>query len=618
VCGIAGLLSRDDSPLGERDIHSLNVASKAMRHRGPDDDGLHISDSRLAAFAHRRLSIIDPTPEAHQPMLGARGTMLVFNGEIYNYKELITEYKLQVPPSDTAVLLSLLETRGISILSQLRGFFSFAYWDDNKRELILARDAIGKKPLYHGIFNNRFFFASEIRALVASGLSPLHLSPEALARYLRFYCVPHPDSMLKGVQMLPPGSILRVPDNGDPIVERWHRLPEHHSVPIEYEEARRETRRILERSVHDRLVSDVPVGAFLSGGLDSNAIVALAMKSSTKPIETFSIGFTSATNIEDETPWAKLGTNLYGTSHHECKISDTEIANLLPDFFQAMDSPSGDGLNSFLVSLATRRASPELKVVLSGVGGDESFLGYNKFRWLARKKFILKTIWSLPDGLRASFSELLMDLPRTLLGSALRASIMPENSRCLFSKKEIRSLSGTTFPDDDTETIVHDELYALLRSDIEHYLPDMLLRDLDAMTMSQSLEARAPFLDMELLEFTWQLPLSIKARGATKQLLSDSVSDILPKALLQKPKTGFELPMREWLMNGTLRRYLDELTSDSLRIVKDGWIEKPATMKVYRDFLSGKTHYLKPWCIIVLEQWYRSIEEIATTAHSIH
>jgi asparagine synthase (glutamine-hydrolysing) len=255
-------------------------------------------------------------------------------------------------------------------------------------------------------------------------------------------------------------------------------------------------------------------------------------------------------------------------------------------------------------------------VVLSGVGGDEAFLGYHKYRWLAKRAFILRALWSLPGGLRASISETLMRMPHTRLGSAIRASIMPEHSRNLFSQKEIQSLTGTFAPTVEEDSIESDPLYALLRSDVEHYLPDMLLRDLDAMTMSQSLEARAPLLDRELLEFTWQLPLSIKSRGTTKQLLLDAVSDILPNELKQKPKTGFELPMREWLVRGTLRPCLDMLATDSLRVVEAGLLNRTAVTRVYHDFLQGKSHYLKPWSIMVLEHWYRSMEAITRLVNS--
>lgn len=607
MCGIAGLLSLDGSPLGDGDIRGLATANEAMRHRGPDDGGLIVTNSRQAAFAHRRLSIIDPTPEAAQPMLGTNGNVLVFNGEIYNYKELISEFHLNVPPSDTAVLFALLETHGISILPKLRGFFSFAWWNENKRELILARDSIGKKPLYYGVSRHRFIFASELRALIASGFVPAELSHEAVASYLRYYCIPHPYSILSGVKILPPGSTLRISSDGNIKTERWYRLPEYHPVKIDYDDACHETHRILERSVRDRLVSDVPVGAFLSGGLDSNAIVGLATRESSAPIETFSLGFQSNNSL-DETAWAKIGANTYHTLHHEWKISEREIADVLPEFFQAMDSPTGDGLNSFLISKAARRANPNLKVVLSGVGGDEAFLGYNKYRWLAKRAFLLQALWTLPKNFRSSISESLMNMPHSRVQSALRASIMPEHSRCLFNHREIQNLSGSS-TEDYNVTIESNPLLTLLRSDEEHYVADMLLRDLDGMTMSQSLEARAPLLDRELLEFAWQLPLSIKTHGTTKQLLSDAVSYIVPIEIRQKPKTGFELPVGEWLQN-MLRPYLDELLSDTLLIFERGLLRKEAVRKVHRDFIQGKSHYLKPWSIIVLEQWLRSMENI--------
>lgn len=583
-----------------------------MHHRGPDDAGFYHSGSQMAALAHRRLSIIDPTPEAHQPMIGPHGSALVFNGEIYNFKELISEYKLNVPPSDTAVLLTLLETIGIEILPKLRGFFSFAWWNDEKRDLILARDAIGKKPLYYAIVKGRIMFASEIRAIFRCDFVDLKLSSEALASYLRFYCVPHPQSILRGIDILPPGSILHLPFKDQPVVQKWYRLPEHHPINIGYEDAYKETRRILERSVRDRLVSDVPVGAFLSGGLDSNAIVGLAMRNVSTPIETFSIGFSVKSHVEDETHWARIGADKYGTLHHEWNVSDSEIADLLPDFFHAMDSPTGDGLNSFLVSVATRRASPHLKVVLSGVGGDEAFLGYKKFRWLAQNIRVFQVFWALPKRLRMSFSESLLAGSHSRLRSALRSAFMPEHSRNLFSNAEIMTITGSELAQNDPEKIDGDLLYTLLRSDIEHYLPDMLLRDLDSMSMSQSLEARAPLLDKELLEFTWQLPRSIKIKGNTKQLLSDAVSDVLPNALLQKQKTGFELPMSDWLMNGMLRPYLDELNSGKLRIVEHGVLRENAITKIYDTFIQGRSHYLKPWSIIALEYWYRSMETLSS------
>ncbi|HZK76383.1 MAG TPA: asparagine synthase (glutamine-hydrolyzing) [Candidatus Kapabacteria bacterium] len=608
MCGIAGIIATNGAPIGEEETYRLHLAGEAMRHRGPDDDGLLVTASGVAAFAHRRLSIIDPTPEAHQPMSSANGNVLVFNGEIYNYKELAATYKLRVPPSDTAVLLALLELRGISILPELRGFFTFAWWNDTKRELIIARDAIGKKPLYYGMFAGGFVFASELRALVASGLVPFALSPEGLAGYLRYYSVPHPLSMVRGVSVLSPGSILRL-RNGNERIEQWYRLPKHHASNIGYEDAVKETRRILERSVRDRLVSDVPVGAFLSGGLDSNAITGLAMREVSSPIETFSIGFSSR-DVESETKWARIGANAFGTIHHERNISDLDVAELLPEFFSSMDSPTGDGLNTFLVAKTAREFSPTLKVVLSGVGGDEAFLGYRKYRWLARRAGVLRFIWALPKSLRGGLCSALVGARHSRVRAAARAVLMPEQVRWLFDEKEIFSLAPSVSLDemDRVDSVDGESIFNSLRSDIEHYLPDMLLRDLDGMTMSQSMEARAPLLDKELMEFAWQLPLAMKTRGRTKQLLADAVKDIVPKSLLDKPKTGFELPMKEWLINGALRSHLDVLTSNNLKLVEDGMLSGESVHHVHSEFLQGRSHYLKPWTIIALEQWYQSMK----------
>ncbi|MFI5202530.1 MAG: asparagine synthetase B family protein, partial [Candidatus Kapaibacterium sp.] len=375
------------------------------------------------------------------------------------------------------------------------------------------------------------------------------------------------------------------------------------------------TRRILERSVRDRLVSDVPVGAFLSGGLDSNAITGLAVREVSSPIETFSIGFSSR-NVESETEWARIGANAFGTIHHERTITDSDVAKLLPEFFASMDSPTGDGLNSFLVAKTAREFSPNLKVVLSGVGGDEAFLGYKKYRWLARRAAMFRFIWALSKKFRGGLAVSLAGAQDSRGRSAVRAVLMPEQVRWLFSEEEILAL-GASVSLDKKEVVDGDAFFSVLRADIEYYLPDMLLRDLDGMTMSQSLEARAPLLDKELLEFTWQIPLAMKARGATKQLLADAVKDIVPEALLNKPKTGFELPMKEWLMRGALRPQLDILKTKKLSLIEDGLLSGKAVHHVHEEFVRGHSHYLKPWTVIALEEWYRGMKEVSRTTSTI-
>jgi asparagine synthase (glutamine-hydrolysing) len=611
MCGIAGIVSRDGTPLHDGDIARLEILSRAIAHRGTDDDGIFISPSREVVFAHRRLAIIDPTPEGHQPMVSEAGNVLVFNGEIYNYQELRSKYSLRVPQSDTAVLLALFDEFGTRILPELRGFFTFAYWNERQKELTIARDAFGKKPLYYYEQNGRFSFASEQKALIESGIASPTISREALARYLQSYCVPHPHSIVEGIRILPPGSILRLNAKGLTI-ERSDELPKHEPLNVSYSDAVKEVRRLLERSVRDRLVSDVPVGAFLSGGLDSNAVVGLMSRMVSSPIETFSIGFAS-TRVESETKWARIGAEYFGTSHHEKNITARDVANALPKFFAAMDSPTGDGLNSFLVSKAAREANTSLKVVVSGVGGDEAFLGYRKYRWLAQRAKYLQLLWALPVGVRAGIADRLHRMDGSRYANALSAALSPGTIRILYSKAEIQELTGATL----NGSIRDGSLTDVLRSDIEHYLPDMLLRDLDVMTMSFGFEARAPLLDKELTEFTWQLPFDIKTCGGSKQLLADAVADILPPALKDKPKTGFELPMREWLLNGELRPYLDELLSNELTIVSNGLLNKAAVQTVHDNFVRGRSHYLKPWSIIALEHWYRALPKAVSSLNQL-
>ncbi len=603
------MVRTDSVPIGDSAISCLKIASSFLHHRGPDDEGLAISPSGVAAFAHRRLSIIDPTTEAHQPMVSPNGNILVFNGEIYNYQELAAAYHLRVPPSDTAVLLALLELRGTSILPELRGFFTFAWWNEPNRKLIIARDPFGKKPLYYARFSDRLLFASELRSLLASRLVKPELSSEGLGQYLRYYCVPHPNPIIVGLHALLPGSILTL-QNGMLEIHRWYRLPQPQDSMLSYEEAVHEIRRILERSVQDRLVSDVPVASFLSGGLDSNVITALAARHVSEPMETFSIGFSSR-QVESETGLARIGAEMYRTRHHERHFTSENVSAVLPEFFQSMDSPTGDGLNTFLVAKTAREMNPSLKVVLSGIGGDEAFMGYKKLRWAAKQQMFLKVAALTPTIIRNAMAETLMESQHTRSKAAIRTILAPEKTRALFSRSEIEHLTGERFEDNTSNDLDKNPIHSLLRSDIEHYLPDILLRDLDAMTMAHSLEARAPLLDRELMEFTWQLPLSIKLRGTTKQLLADAARDIVPPALLDKPKTGFELPMTEWLKSGNLRRYLDSLVTNDSMLIADGIVSRAGLRRIHADFVAGRSHYLKPWSLIALEYWFRHVKELS-------
>lgn len=599
MCGIAGIVTLDGSPLEDGMMPRLQAMSRALAHRGPDDDGSYLSPSRSAAFAHRRLSIIDPTPNAHQPYVKGH-TALTFNGEILNYKDLRTEAGLEQETSDTVVLSHLLWQRGVSALVALRGFFAFGYWDENAQALLLARDAIGKKPIYYARRGNHLLFASELRALMESGLVPFRLSAEALDRYLAYYSVPAPHSVIEGVSVLPPGHYLEV-RQGKIRVERWWRLPEHRPLTRSRNQIAGEVRERLTSSVRSRLVADVPLAAFHSGGIDSNVVVGIMSRSLRTQVRTFNVDF----GDHEETSVAQAAAQHFGTAHQVSRVTADDIRNALPAFFYRMDSPTGDGLNSFIVSRAVSQAAPDIKVVLSGVGGDELFLGYKKIRALAK----LKRVLSLTNRLPSSLTQL---LPATKYGNALKALIDPLDLRVLFDARERSSLTGTPPIRTDRQAVEQDLLLQLQRSDIEEYLPNMLLRDLDVCSMAHQLEARAPFLDKDLVEFCWSIPQSEKSAGASKQLLVDAFDDLLPDAVKRKRKTGFEMPIAKWLKHGPLRPLLDDVLQGTLDIIRDGHLDRSAVQTIARLFERGEVHYLKVWSLIALEYWYRSFTTEAT------
>jgi asparagine synthase (glutamine-hydrolysing) len=631
MCGIAGILALGtNAPLPDR-AERVRAMMRALAHRGPDDEGLYAPEDSSVALGHRRLSIIDLSSDGHQPMQRltqvGESAAIVFNGEIYNYKSLIESEDIPNVKNDTGLLLELLTRDGEKALNKLRGFFAFAHWSQNSRELFIARDALGKKPLYYSIRNGQFIFSSELRSLMASGLIPFQLSQAGLSSYLAFYSLPAPETMIEGVSLLPAGHQLKIDAHGEIRTRRWWRLPEYSPIKIGRADAAEQVRALLEESVRYRLVSDVPVGAFLSGGIDSNVIVALMSKLTQTSVSTFTLGF-DQTGFTDETQLASMGASMYGAKHHQKIISADDIALALPDFFRAMDSPTGDGLNSFIVARAARELDPALKVVLSGVGGDELFIGYKKFRWMAQHKQWLDFAGMLSDSTRHTLESKLrrIGFGPAQITNALRSVLDPSYTRVLFDANAQSRLMTTSAPQstnavqstnaiqshidktlgDCSIASERNPIARLQRLDYENYLPNMLLRDLDVMTMSQSLEARAPFLDTKLVEFVWSIPVEDKAQGPSKSLLVRACEDILPEAIRTKRKTGFELPMDSWLKRGILSSYRELLASADLDLVRDGHLNSDEVRALEAVFMRGEAHYMSVWSIIALEFWYRS------------
>jgi asparagine synthase (glutamine-hydrolysing) len=423
--------------------------------------------------------------------------------------------------------------------------------------------------------------------------------------------------MIDGVSTLPPGHTLRVNSTGEITTHRWSRLPEYAPIVDRSRGDLLETiRKKVTEAVRFRLVSDVPVASFLSGGLDSNVVTGLMAQMSAAPVKTFTLGFAGEGGASDERTVAQISARAFGTDHHELTITGDDVVRWLPDFFSSMDSPTGDGLNTYLVARATHEADPTLKVVLSGVGGDELFLGYKKFRWLAKHSNIQRLVAAVPRQVRGSLFRRLENSSNKIQ-NALRMLLEPSRTRILFSEEEIAALCSvdSLFVSKWRDTILtegsldteRNASAKLQRLDIENYLPNMLLRDLDVLTMSQSLEARAPFLDRSLMEFMQQVPLEEKAAGPSKSLLSEAFVELLPDEVLDKAKTGFELPMSQWLRDGALNPYLKLLQTGELRLINDGHLEVAAVKRTAERFLSGRAHYLTVWSIIALEGWYRAL-----------
>lgn len=596
MCGIAGILTFKDRPDASRGEHvaSLNEPLERMvgqlKHRGPDDSGITIfqEGATEVALGHNRLAILDLSPAGHQPMRDPQnGNWIVSNGEIYNFKELRTRLdpdpKAWRSSSDTEVILGAYRRWGKDCLEHLRGMFAFALWDHERKELFIAKDRLGIKPLYYFSAPGLFLFASEVRALLASDLVPRKVDPTALWEYLGYQSVPAPRTLVEGVRLLKPGCWMTIDAEGA-ISERcyWDLLANasteaRTATPAE---SRRRVRRILEEAVALHLVSDLPVGAFLSGGIDSSAIVALVREAGQTP-RTFSVVFDES--AYDENRYSTQIARRFQTDHTEVRLTGGELLDQLPSALACMDQPTGDGVNTYVVSRAVR--SRGIKVALSGLGGDEFFAGYPSFKRLKRAMTYLKHFGSAPKSVRNFAASSV----RTLGGSSVRAaktaamigsdgtlasvfpitrqvlstdqrySLLNERWRALvagMADPYVELLNGKYGAGSTAET-----LSLISYAEGRTYMHDVLLRDTDQMSMAHALEVRVPFLDHMLVEYLMGLPDALKiSNGTPKRLLVESLGGLLPDALVQRPKRGFTLPFDPWMRDG-LRRFCEERLS---------------------------------------------------------
>jgi asparagine synthase (glutamine-hydrolysing) len=648
VCGICGIAFAGRASEAESRVRAM---ATAMQHRGPDDDGFLVNDPRAPGLAlgMRRLSIID-LKTGRQPVWNeTRDVAVIFNGELYNYRELRDRLALSghrfSTQSDTEILVHAWEEWGEDCLDELRGMFAFALLDLRKRYatsslLFLARDPVGIKPLYYTQTSDGFAFASELRALLAGGVAPKQLSQDALTSYFLFGSVSEPVTMLEGVFSLPPGHrmLLYVPERRRvPRARAWWDATRSHAAKDaqrtrDFSSAVKDLRPLLQDAVRTHLIADVPVGLFLSSGLDSSAIAALAARERAG-ICSFTLTFPGT--AYDEAPLALSVAKHCGTQHREIPLKGDAVVSRLDEAVAALDQPSMDGINTYFVSWAAREAG--LKVALSGLGGDELFGGYATFTDTPRIMRLIKMAWFAPSPVRNAVAPLLraviaqqssLDAARKAIAAWLQPDALPHAyffARSLFPVgAELSRLIEPRFRPSsvasDGVTLEPTWLGWLERAadgarklegmgsvswlEMRCYMVGTLLRDTDSVSMARSLEVRVPLLDTPLVEFVGALPDAARRRnGTAKALLIEAVADSLPREILTQRKRTFTLPWEEWL-RGPLRKKLESSFAEPAPGLAQ-FLRTDGVRQVWSAFLAANTSWSRPWSIYVLNEWCR-------------
>ena len=620
MCGIAGIAGIEHPAQAQPLIEDM---TQAIRHRGPDAAGHYVQPG--IALGHRRLSIIDLSPSANQPITDPSGRYTIaYNGEVYNYRTLkaeLKDYAFQ-SDSDTDVILAAYQAWGPACVKRLNGMFAFAIWDAADQRLFLARDRLGIKPLYVHQAAGRLTFASEVRALLASGQVPRRLDRASLSQYLRYYSVNAPQTLLADVQQLPAGHHGLWEQGQWTLTRYWSPTEDAADLgDASYDAVTTQVRHLLQAAVERRLMSDVPFGAFLSGGIDSSAIVALMATVSDLPVNTFSVVF--AEKEFDESPWSDLMAQRYGTQHHRIQLSPGDFLQELPQALAAMDHPSGDGLNSYVVSQATKRAG--FTVALSGLGGDELFAGYPVFKRYQKLRG-LRSFYGVPNGLRSLAGQAVASVYRTHKTARLQELIELEQNRFahlypvfrkIYNDREIDRLLGqhapaeamlqALFSPEDLAAV--DQLPSFSQvtvGEISTYTQNVLLRDTDQMSMAHALEVRVPFFDHTLVEYALGIPDALKEPTYPKKLLVDAMGDLLPPELVHRKKMGFVFPWDEWL-RGTLR---DLCAERMAHLAGRGLFDPAEVQRIWQGFLNQDKEitWIKVWMLVVLETWLAANE----------
>jgi asparagine synthase (glutamine-hydrolysing) len=644
MCGFAGFYSTRNFP---RDAVSLaEKMANAVIHRGPDDAGTWIDADAGIALAHRRLAIVDISSAGHQPMSSACARyLIVFNGEIYNHLDLRRELEITGKGahwrghSDTETLLAAISAWGVgTTLAKCVGMFAFALWDHVDRKLILARDRLGEKPLYYGIQDETLLFGSELKALTPHPAFRAKIDRDALTLYLRHNCIPAPHSIYKGIYKLPPGTWLEIAQDGvlrKPLTY-WSAREvaesgQRNLFTGSEAEAVSELERMLMQSIGGQMMSEVPLGAFLSGGVDSSAVVALMQAQSSCPVKTFTIGFSEESYNEAE--YAHAVAKHLGTEHTELYVSPNQAMAVIPQLPHIYDEPFSDS-SQIPTWLVSRLAREHVTVSLSGDGGDELFGGYNRHS-------IGQDVWRrtsrLPHSLREGFAWTMTAVAPERWNSVFGvfSPLLPGKLRFGNPGDKLHKLAGvlrsenpenlylglvshwndpaaivaggrepaTQLTDQSQWPELPDSANRMMLLDTVSYLPDDILTKVDRAAMSVSLETRVPFLDHRLVEFAWQLPLDMKIRnGVGKHVLRQVLYKHVPKALIERPKMGFGIPLDSWL-RGPLRDWAEALL-DERRLEKEGFFRASPVRQKWNEHLSGRRNWAYHiWDILMFQAW---------------
>lgn len=635
MCGIAGLFDLRLSPREDAPAIRAQAMADTMPHRGPDGFGSWGDNAAGIGLAHRRLAIVDLTTTGAQPMHSADGRFVItYNGEVYNFQDLRTELATLGHSfrgtSDTEVMLAAFAQWGVTeAVKRFVGMFAFAVFDRRQRTLHLVRDRVGVKPLYWTIQDGTLLFGSELRALMAHPSFLREIDRDAIAAVTAYSYVPAPASVFRNVHKLQPGAILSITAGGEPQIVRYWRIEDavarRGTAKLDAGEAIEAIDALLRDSVRRRMIADVPIGAFLSGGIDSSTVVALMQAESNAAVRSFTIGFSDA--VFDESAIARQVADHLRTDHTEIRLDASDALDLVPRIPDWFDEPFADSsqLPTYLVAQVTRK---HVTVALSGDGGDELFAGYPKYAWLDQ---VWRAAGALPRPLRAMIGRALMSTPEaalrplaSVLLDAGRAERIGEKSRRLglalaACDPDRASLALARVGIDRNLVIGAGEGYRLTPlqglaarlpdlvsrmqiNDIATYLPDDILTKVDRCTMAVSLEAREPLLDHRLIEFVWSLPREVHHSGGPKGLLRAVLGRYIPPSWMDRPKRGFSVPLADWL-RGPLRGWASELLSPS-RLTAEGLYDATAVDRLWRRHISGSENNATGlWNILMVRAW---------------